>query len=105
MARERRNFSAKEKVAAVKRHLVDGVSVSDVCEGLGIRPAQFYDWQKRLFEEGEGAFSRGGRGGGREKEDAARIEALEAKVRKRDEALSELMEEHLALKKKSRGEI
>ena len=30
--RERRNFTAQQKVAIVKRHLVDGMPVSDLCD-------------------------------------------------------------------------
>ncbi len=31
MKRQRKNYSANEKVAILKRHLVDKVSVSDLC--------------------------------------------------------------------------
>ena len=106
MSRTRRRFTAKEKVAALKRHLVDGISISDVCDELGIQPSHFYTWQKKFFEHGEAAFANGERKLTRRARDeaAARIGALEAKVRRKDEVLGELMEEHVALKK-SLGDI
>lgn len=97
MKRERRNFTGEQKVALLRRHLVDDVAVSQVCEEAGIVPTQFYQWQKQFFENGAAAFERNGSA----KHDPAqeRIAALEAKLRKKDEVLGELMEEHIALKK------
>jgi transposase-like protein len=48
--RERRHFSAAQKAAIVKAHLVDKVLISDLCERHEITPTQFYQWQKQLFE-------------------------------------------------------
>lgn len=56
--RERRHFTAQQKVAIVKRHLVDGVSVSDLCDQHQILPTQFYQWQKQLFEGAAAAFKK-----------------------------------------------
>ena len=49
-SRERRQFTPQQKVAIVKRHLVDGVPISDLCDQHQILPTQFYQWQKQLFE-------------------------------------------------------
>lgn len=97
MKKARRNFTGQEKVFILRRHLLDKVPVSDVCEELGLQPTQFYQWQKQFFENGASAFERNGGS----KHDAAqeRIAALEAKLRRKDEVLGELMEEHVALKK------
>jgi len=51
--RPRRQFTGQQKVEIVKRHLVDGVAVSTLCEEYKIQPTQFYTWQKQLFENGE----------------------------------------------------
>ena len=50
--KQRRSFSAEQKVAVVRRHLVEGVPVSDLCDEQQISPTQFYQWQKQLFENG-----------------------------------------------------
>ncbi len=95
MKRERRNFKGEEKVAILRRHLVEQLPVSKVCEEAGIKPTQFYQWQKQFFENGAAAFARD------RKADPAqeRLAALEAKLRRKDEVLGELMEEYVALKK------
>ena len=56
--RERRHFSAEQKVALVKRHLLEGMAVSDLCDEAQITPTQFYQWQKQLFEGAAAAFER-----------------------------------------------
>jgi hypothetical protein len=38
--------TAEGKVAISRRHLLDKVPVSDLCEELGLRPTVFYRWQK-----------------------------------------------------------
>ncbi len=98
----RRHFTGAEKVAILRRHLVEKVPVSDLCEQHGIHPTLFYRWQKEWFEQGAVVFdaSRGRARNGRQEDAAAkRIAALEEKLRRKDEVLSELMEEHVALKK------
>lgn len=47
MARTRKRFSPEEKVAALRRHLVEKAPVSDVCDELQVSPAIFYNWQRR----------------------------------------------------------
>ena len=63
MKKLRRHFSDPEKVAILKRHLLDKVPISDLCDELDLYPNQVYDWLKKFFENGHLAFasSRGGR--------------------------------------------
>ena len=51
-AKRRRHFTGAEKVAILRRHLVEKVPVSDLCEEHGIHPTLFYRWQKDWFEQG-----------------------------------------------------
>jgi len=105
MRKRRKQYTAEEKVAILRRHLVEGARVSDLCEEEGLKPTVFYRWQKEFFENGSAAFERQGRGRNeKERVYEKRIAALEAKLRRKDEVLSELMEEHVALKK-SLGEL
>ena len=100
--KERRQFTGQENAAILRRHLVDKVPVSDLCEEHRINPTLFYRWQKDWFEQGAVVFEapRGRVRNGRQEDAAAkRITALEDKLRRKDEVLSELMEEHVALKK------
>ena len=97
MKKERRHFNAQDKVVALRRHLVDQVPVSDLCDELGIQAGQFYVWQKLFFENGAAAFAKPGR---KAKDvQAKRIEALERKLAKKNEVVAELLEEHVQLKK------
>ncbi len=100
--RRRKNYTAEEKVRILRRHLMDHVPVSDLCDEIGLQPTVFYRWQKEFFEHGGAAFER--QSNGKERESQRRIEALEAKIKRKDEVLAQLMEEHVALKK-SLGEI
>ncbi|GJQ27694.1 MAG: hypothetical protein HBSAPP02_27260 [Phycisphaerae bacterium] len=100
MSRARRNFTGAEKMAILREHLIEQAPVSEVCEKHGIQPTVFYQWQKKLFEEGAAVFEQPRAKSSRQQSaEARRIEALEAKVRRKDEVLAELMEEHVALKK------
>jgi transposase-like protein len=97
-SRERRHFSPQQKVAIVKEHLVDGVPISDLCDRHHLQPAQFYLWQKQLFENGAAAFERKTKAAGPSPE-RRQIEALQAKLLTKNEVIAELMEENVLLKK------
>ncbi len=97
MKRQRRKFTGVEKVAILRKHLVEHVAVSELCGDLGVQPTQFYAWQKQFFENGAAAFERKGKP--RVDKTEEKVAALEAKVQRKNEVLSELMEEHVALKK------
>ena len=58
MGKERKHYTAEEKVAILRRHLLDKVPVSNLCEELGLQPTVFYRWQKEYFENGAAALKR-----------------------------------------------
>lgn len=98
--RQRRQFTGQQKVEIVKRHLLDGVAVSELCEEYEIQPTQFYMWQKQLFENGEKAFERKSKSPKASVSlEKKRIAKLEAKLVQKNEVVSELLEEHVKLKK------
>ena len=97
MRKKRKNYSAQEKVFILKRHLVDQVPVSDLCDEYNLQPTVFYRWQKEFFENGASAFEK--INANRKKAEQKRIAQLEAKLQTKNEVLSELMEEHVQLKK------
>jgi len=102
MKKQRKRYTAEEKVAVLKRHLLEQVPVSAVCDELGLQPTMFYRWQKELFENAAAAFQPKARAPHQAQQE--RIAYLEQKIQRKDEVLAELMEEHLALKK-SLGEL
>jgi len=102
MKRKRKNYTPEEKVIILKRHLVDRVPVSDLCDEYSLHPTVFYRWQKDFFEHGAAAFEKDP--STQKRKDAERIKVLEQKLQRKHEVLSELMEEHVKLKK-NLGEI
>ncbi|MGH9344324.1 MAG: transposase [Terriglobia bacterium] len=56
MKKERKHYTGEEKVAILRRHLVESEGVSKVCDELGLQPTVFYRWQKEFFENGAAAF-------------------------------------------------
>ena len=99
MTKQRRHFAGTEKVAILKRHLLDKVPISDLCDELGLYPNQVYGWLKEFFENGHAAFDNGRKSKSVEDANHLKIERLEAKLQRKDSVLAELMEEHVLLKK------
>ena len=104
MSRTRRHFSGPEKVAVLKRHLIDKVAVSDLCDELDLYPTQVYAWLKEFFENGHAAFATDRHSKAVDSAKDAKIERLEAKLARKDAVMAELLEEHTLLKKEL-GEI
>jgi transposase-like protein len=97
MSKKRKRYNSQEKMIILRKHLLEGVPVSDVCDQYGIQPSLFYRWQKLLFEQGGQVFDRAA--GSQGKQQQRQIEALQQKLSKKDEVLAELMEEYVSLKK------
>jgi transposase-like protein len=98
----RRSFTADQKAAIVRRHLVDKVPVSNLCDEYGIQPSMFYNWQKVRLDSAARAFETDGRERtrpSRETELEQKIAQLEAKLAKKDGIIAETSEEFLTLKK------
>jgi transposase len=100
----RRHFAGAEKVAILKRHLIDKVPVSDLCDELHIYPNQLYGWLKEFFENGHVVFDNGRKAKAVDDGKDKKIEQLEAKLTRKNEVMAELMEAHTELKK-SLGEL
>ena len=58
MRKARRHYSPQEKVAILRRHLLDRVSAARLCDDLQLQPSVFYRWLKRFFENGAVALGR-----------------------------------------------
>lgn len=98
MDQPRRHFSGAEKVKILREHLIDRVPISQVCEKHRIQPTLFYAWQKTFFENGTAAFERQP-SHSRVSLEQKKISALEQKLQRKDEVLTELLTEHILLKK------
>jgi transposase-like protein len=110
MSQGRKTVPAGEKLAILKKYLVDKTPISQLCEEYDLQPSQIYYWQAQLFEQGIAAFERKP---GRQKEDPKdrRIAQLEsqlahkdAKLAQKNEVIAELMEDNVR-SKKANGEL
>ncbi len=97
MRKVRKNYTPVEKVAILRRHLIDRVPISDLCDEYQLSPTLFYTWQKLFFENGANAFDR--KNASPETQNLRTIAALRDKLQRKNEVVAELMEEHLKLKK------
>jgi transposase-like protein len=89
-------------VSILKEHLLEGKAVSDVCDRHGLNPTQFYRWQKEFFENGAAAFEKTDKR--TEQAVQRRYADLEAKLKKKDNVIAEIMEDLIA-EKKGRGAL
>ena len=97
MTRKRKQYRGEEKLAILRKHLLEGVAVSDICDEHDLQPTVFYRWQKQLFEEGAVVFRRPN--DTEAKKLQRQVIQLEEKLVKKNEVLGELLEEYVALKK------
>jgi transposase/transposase-like protein len=54
----RKSYSPQEKVAILRRHLLDKVSVLRLCTESQLQPKVFYHWLKQLFDNAPAALKR-----------------------------------------------
>ena len=97
MKKERKYYTAEEKVAILRRHLLEGTAVSALCDELGLQPTVFYRWQEEFFENGAAAFQAKARADHQAEQEYT--EFLEKKSPRKDRGLADLMAEHVGLKK------
>jgi transposase len=56
MKKQRKQYAPEEKVAILRRHLLEKEPISKLCDEGGLQPTVFYRWQKEFFENGAAAF-------------------------------------------------
>ena len=97
MKKQRKHYTPEEKVAILRRHLLDKEPVSKLCDEIGLKPTVLYRWQKEFFENGAAAFQQ--QRPTNHSAEQERVAYLEKKIQTKDEVLAELMAEHIPLKK------
>ena len=55
MKKQRKQYAPEEKVAILRRHLLEKEPISKLCDEVGLQPTVFYRWQKEFFENGAAA--------------------------------------------------
>lgn len=99
--RSRRHHSTEQKVAILRRHLVDKVSVSDLCNEYKLQPSVVYTWLKQAVENLGSALEPqvANRADRREKELVAQVDKLQARLAKKDGVIAEITADYVQLKK------
>lgn len=54
----RKQYSSRDKIELLRLHLVDHLSVPEICKQQNIHPTVFYRWQRQLFGRGHVVFQR-----------------------------------------------
>ena len=49
MKKERRHWSADDKIKLLRLHLIEKQVISKICDEANLSPTQFYAWQEQLF--------------------------------------------------------
>lgn len=98
--RTRRPFTSEQKAEILRRHMVDKVPVSDLCNELGLQPSLFYQWQRQALENLAAALSGPPSSGPgvREKELGKKVAHLEERLAKKDHVIAEISAEYVKLK-------
>ena len=101
MRKKRKAYTPEEKVGIIRRHLLDGMAVSDLCDEHDLNPTVYYRWQKEFFAGGAAAFA---------KESNRQVSGLkqrlaeaEERLLRKNEVLAEVMEEYVQCKKNGGG--
>jgi transposase-like protein len=101
MKKSRRHYSPAEKVAILRRHLLEKEPISKLCDELALQSTVFYRWQQEVFENGAAAFEH--KRPTNHSADQEPIAYLEKKIQTKDKVVAKLMAEHVALKKETLG--
>ena len=97
MKQQRKQYRPEQKVSIVRRHLIEKVTFSDLCDEYAIRPTVFHRWQKELFDNGARAFE--SKNQSQSAQLTRRLDQAQAKLTRKNEVLAEVMEAYVQLKK------
>lgn len=98
MPQRRRHFTPEQKAGLLRRHLVDKVAVSTLCNENDLRPSVFYGWLHQLLNNAPAALE-APRASSHEHALEAKVRALEARLARKDAVIAEVSEELVKTKK------
>jgi transposase len=91
--RQRRRWSAEDKLRIVLAGLEPDVEVSELCRREGINPTQYYGWKKTLLSSAARVFD------DRAPKPSRKEERLEGELSRCKDVIAEITAENLELKK------
>ena len=100
MSNSRRRIGGEKKISILRKLLVDGVPMSQLCDEHSVQPTQVYQWQRQLFQQGAAIFDRSVQKSRTiQNQYDKKIAKLEETIQDRNEVVAELLQEHVQLKK------
>jgi transposase-like protein len=103
---QRRHLSAEQKAIILREHLDNNIPISELAEKYQVHINLIHRWKKQLFEGAAGLLTN--KSGKKKKSpstaDLKKIAILEDKLKKRNEAISILLQENIEIKKNLNGE-
>ncbi len=101
----KKRFTPEQKVIILRELLENKLSISQVAEKYGIHVNDIYSWKKKLFENATAIFANTTAKPAKAEESSTKVQQLEEKLRKRDEAISFLLRENIEIKKSIGGDV
>src|SRR5258708_27701078 len=80
----RKNYTPQEKVAILRRHLLDKVPASRLCAELQLQSKTFYGWLKQLFDHAPAVLGRQPTSGKPPNASPSRMDALQEELGSRE---------------------
>ena len=96
--RTRRYHAPSQKAGLLRKHHLDKVPISELCNANQLQPSVFYTWQRQLWDHAALAFA-DGKPSSREQQLEAENTALRAKLAKKEHVIAELSDELIDAKK------
>ena len=98
MKKQRKHYAPEEKVAILRRHLLEKEPISKLCDEVGLPADGLLPLAEGVLRE-RGVLPSSRKARPNHSAEQERIAYLEKKIQTKDEVLAELMAEHVALKK------
>lgn len=96
--RTNKRYSPEQKTLIIRELLKNRTPISTLAEKYDVHPNVIYSWEKTLFEGAIDIFSKG-KEKAKNPQNDKNMEELKKTLLKRNEVISELIQENLALKK------
>jgi transposase len=102
--KQKKRYTSEEKSIILREHLENSVPISTLAEKYNLRPNVLYSWRKHLFETAPQSLERKTKRVEKaQSRQEQRIVELESLLARRENLITELVEENIELKKKSNG--
>lgn len=100
---EKKRHTAEQKIIILRELLENNTPISQVAEKYNVHVNDIYNWKKKLFENAASVFET--KSGAVNSAYEKKIDMLEAKLKKKEDAVNWLLSENIELKKNLDGEI